>query len=191
MSDQENVPGESTILLDYLPKLMRLADRNMSTRLKAKVGSDDMANSILGSVVRMAREGKLQIEQSEEFWKLLVVISLNKVRKKVRYYKAKKRDSGREMQLGEDLPSLEELVADIGAPTAEDGEAVGLALEKLSEQLDEDCKVVLAGKLEGRSNLEIASMLGSEGKSTKTVTRCWKKVEEAAIRIVDELDLTS
>lgn len=189
MSDQENIPGESTILMDYFPKLIRLAERNMSARLQAKVGSDEMANSILGSVVRMAREGKLHIEQTEVFWKLLMVISLNKVRKKVRFYKAKKRDSGREMQLGEDLPSLEELVADMGAPTEEDGESVGLALEKLSERLDEDCNVVLAGKLEGRSNLEIASLLGPEGKSTKTVTRCWKKVEEEAFRIVDELDL--
>lgn len=186
MSDNPHSPGESTILMDYLPKLIRLAERNMSLRLQGKVGTDEMANSVLGSVVRLAREGKLQIEQSEGFWKLLMVISLNKVRKKARFYKAQKRNIVLETQITDDLPSLEELVADLGSPTEEDGASVSRVLEELNELLDEDCRMVLAGKLEGLSNLAIAAKIQ---KSTKTVTRCWKKVEIEAKEIAERLDL--
>jgi len=189
MTNDSSKLGESTILMDYLPKLIRLAERNMSVRLIAKVGSDDMAGSIIGSVLRMSREGKIKIEQSDDFWKLLVAISLNKVRKKARYFNAQKRDSGREIQFGGDLPSLEEIARDHGDPTLEDGEDLVNLLELLTERLDDDCKAVLAGKLEGRTNLEIAPTLGTSGKSTKTVTRCWQKVESEMQKIAKENDL--
>lgn len=189
MEEQSRQLGDSTILMDYLPKLIRLAERRMSARLQGKVGTDEMANSILGSVVRMARDGKLQIEQSEGFWKLLMVIAKNKIRKKVRFHNAKKRDMRREKQVGDESPPIEELIAILGTPSEKDGELLSIVLQRLDERLDEDCRVVLAGKLDGKKNLEIASMLGPEGKSTKTVTRCWMKVEEQAQQIIDELDL--
>lgn len=187
MSNDSEKQGESVVLMDYLPKLIRLAERNMSSRLRAKVGSDDMADSIIGSVIRMSREGKLRIEESDEFWRLLVAISLNKVRKKARYFKALKRDAGREVQVGGDWQSLDELARSCGDPTDEDGEAVGDLLGRLVNTLDDDCKIVLAGKLDGKSNLEIAATLGPNGKSTKTVTRCWKKIE-TEMKMVAEKD---
>ena len=187
MTHDSNKQGESVVLLDYLPKLIRLAERNMSSRLKAKMGSDDMADSIIGSVIRMSREGKLRIEESDEFWRLLVAISLNKVRKKARHFKALKRDSGREVQVGGDWQSLDELARSSGDPSREDGEAIGNLLEGLVDKLDDDCKSVLAGKLDGKSNLEIAATLGPDGKSTKTVSRCWKKIG-TEMKLVAEKD---
>jgi RNA polymerase sigma-70 factor (ECF subfamily) len=189
MESESPQTGESTILSDYLPKLIRLAERNMSRRLQSKVDPTEMAGSILASVVRMAREGKLNIEATDMFWKLLVAISLNKVRKKARFYSAQKRDAGREYQIVEDMPSLEQLAVSHGSPTEEDGELIANVLNLLDEELDDDCRTVLAGKLEGLSNFDIASRLGENGKSTKTVTRCWKKVEDATRKIAESLDL--
>ncbi|WP_442508554.1 ECF-type sigma factor [Novipirellula sp. SH528] len=189
MNDELQQPSESVVLMDYLPKLMRLAERNMSTRLKSKVGSDDMAGSIIGSVIRMSREGKIHIEQSDDFWRFLVAISLNKVRKKARYFNAQKRNVSRELQIGGDWPTLEELARSSGDPTEEDGQAMSEILEVLTDRLDDDCKTVLAGKLEGKGNLDIAAMLGPAGKSTKTVTRCWKKIEVEMKTIAEERGL--
>lgn len=178
--------AESEILMDYLPKLIRLAERNMSVRLKTKVGSDDMAGSIIGSVIRMSREGKLRIEQSESFWKVLVAIALNKVRKKARYYGAQKRCLDRELRISDEWPALEQLAQSAGEPSDDEGRAVGEALELLAERLDDDCRVVLSGRIENKSNLEIAAMLGPAGKSSKTVTRCWKKIETEINKIAEE-----
>ena len=177
---------ESVVLMDYLPKLIRLADRNMSIRLKTKIDSDEMACSIIGSVLRMRNEGKIRIEQSEDFWRLLVAISLNKVRKKARHHKAKKRDISREIQFADDMPTLEEIAQDHGDPTDEDGAEIAMVLEKLTEQLDAECQIVLAGRLEFRTNLEIAKEIN---KSTRTVTRCWQTILEEMNKLLDKKDL--
>ena len=68
-------------------------------------------------------------------------------------------------------------------------ERVAAVLEKLQERLDDDGKVVLTGKLEGLSDHQIAQKLaGGEGRSTRTVRRIWKRVEQQAIEIVDTVD---
>lgn len=181
--------GQSTILSDYLPKLIRLAERNMSRRLKGKVDPEEMAGSVIASVLRMANQGKLKIESTDAFWKLLVAISLNKVRKKARFYSAQKRDAAREIHVIDDMPALEQLAVAHGNPTEEDGVLIASVLCRLDQELDQDCRTVLAGKLEGLSNFDIATQLGQAGKSTKTVTRCWRKVEEATRKILEEMDL--
>ena len=130
-----------------------------------------MENSILGSVIRMEREGKIKIEESIDFWKQLVVVSLNKVRKKARYYAAQKRDYRREIQLDDEGTPLEELAKDHREPTDEEGAAFERLLEQLQESLNAECRVVLEGKLQGLTHLEIAAKLPSKAHSKKTVSR--------------------
>ena len=185
-SESKSSLSDSVVLMDYLPKLIRLADRNMSMRLKTKIDSEEMAYSIIGSVLRMRNEGKIRIDPSEDFWRLLVAISLNKVRKKARHYKAKKRDMGREIQFADDMPTLEEIAQDHGDPTDEDGADIAKVLEKLAERLDENCQIVLAGRLEFRSNLEIASQMN---KSTRTVSRCWLTILDEMNKLLDDKDI--
>jgi len=49
-SESKSSLSDSVVLMDYLPKLIRLADRNMSMRLKTKIDSEEMAYSIIGSL---------------------------------------------------------------------------------------------------------------------------------------------
>jgi len=179
--------SESAILMDYLPKLIRLADRNMSNRLKTKIASDEMAGSVIGSVLRLKNEGKIRVEQSEDFWRLLVAISLNKVRKKARHYGAQKRNWDLEILITDDMPTLEEIARDHGDPTDEDGAETAKVLEELSERLNDNCKKVLAGRLESKTNLEIADAISL---STRTVTRCWQEILEEMKKLLEEKDLS-
>lgn len=175
--------SESRILVDYLPKIIRLVERNFSNRLHAKVGAEDMADSILGSVIRMARQGKIQVEETDDFWRLLVTISLNKIRKKARYLNAKKRDAGREIDLSNEDLTLEQLAIDQSDPTEEDGATISDLLIRLHDALDEEGRVVLAGRVNGESNFDIATRIG---KSTKTVTRIWNKIQDEIKRVAEQ-----
>ena len=171
--------SEDQIFAEYLPKLIRLAGRNLSAKLRRKVDADDLSATVMRTVIRRVRSGSLELEQSDNFWKLLTVITLNKARKKARYWTAKKRDIGRESELSDDGPTLsdfaeckEQLQSE---PTEEDGEACGQLLAQLMDRLDEKCLTVLDGKLDGLSTTRIAEQMNV---SPRSVRRYIEKIEE-------------
>lgn len=172
--------SESVILASYIPKLVRLADRNLSPKLRQKVNEEDITQTVLRSVIRKAREGQMVIEESEDFWRQLVAITLNKVRKKARYWKAGKRNISREQELSTEGNRLDQLAVDhsvlLDEPTEDDGKAFVETLELLTAQLDQTCQNVLALKLEGLSHLQIAERLEV---STRSVTRYLTKIKES------------
>jgi RNA polymerase sigma-70 factor (ECF subfamily) len=178
METPPSSPGDSTILGNYLPKLIRLAEQNLSPALRRKVDENDIAESVILSVILKVREGKLHIEQSEDFWKLLVAVTLNKVRKKARYWKQQKRSIAREQELAADGPRIEEIAIDpstpLSDPTNEEGEAFAAILEKLSSNLDATCVAVLNMKIEGLSHMQIAEKLQV---STRSVTRYVTRIQ--------------
>ncbi len=174
------------LLIDYLPRLVRLAEKNMSSGLKKRVDPDEMANSVLGSVIRMQAEGKLMvdIENSSEFGSLITTIALNKIRKKARFHQ---RDYRREIAPSDEGPTLAEMLQQAGDPTDADGASLARILERLEESLDEDGKIVLAGKREKLIAEEIAGKLnGGKGRSTKTVQRIWERIHDLAKSLSEE-----
>ena len=164
--------NEGEVLFSYLPKLIRLAERNLSPQLRRKVDENDISATVLRTVIRRAREGLIAIEESEDFWRLLVVITLNKVRRKSRYWKAGKRSLAREQDIGSDDIPLDQLAIDKSVlqeePSAADGEAFVQTIDLLSTQLNTQCQEVLRMKLDGLSHLQIAEKLEI---STRSVTR--------------------
>jgi hypothetical protein len=181
-------PSVGSVLMEYLPKLIRLAEKNMSMQLQARVGADDMANSIIKSVFREYAHGKLplRIEDSEDFWRFLVAVSLNKIRKKARFHLAGKRTPLLEQRLSD----LEFMIKEQGDPSDEDGIQVAEVLNRLEAELDDDGKIILDGRLKGLSNPKIAEQLkGGTGMSTKSVSRKWKEIETRLREIIEELDL--
>jgi RNA polymerase sigma factor (sigma-70 family) len=186
MENQADTLGKA--LLDYLPRLIRLAEKNMSRPLQARVGADDLANSVVGSVFRAFSEGKLKVnfEDDEQFWRFLVVVALNKIRKRVRDHSTDKRN----VKLDQSLSDLEYLIQESSDPSDEEGAQVAQILQKLEDELDQDGRIILKGKFEGQSNLMIAEQLKNGiGASTKTVSRRWKEIQERLREIIEELDL--
>ncbi|MCU0720561.1 MAG: sigma-70 family RNA polymerase sigma factor [Pirellula sp.] len=186
MENQADTLGKA--LLDYLPRLIRLAEKNMSRPLQARLGADDLANSVVGSVFRAFCEGKLKVnfEDDEQFWRFLVVVALNKIRKRARDHSTDKRN----VTLDQSLSDLEYLIQESSDPSDEEGAQVAQILQKLEEELDQDGKIILKGKFEGQSNLQIAEQLkNGMGASTKTVSRRWKEIQQRLREIIEELDL--
>jgi RNA polymerase sigma-70 factor (ECF subfamily) len=185
---------DSQILADYLPKLIRLAEKNLSNQLRQKVDAEEVGQSVMGSVIRQVREGKLHIEESEEFWRLIMVITLNKIRKKARHWKAQKRDMSREQGISPDGPQLAELAIDFrslpDSPSSEEGEAFAEVLNQVDERLDpkyrDKCRQVLAARFQNMRKDEIAKLLDI---STKTVDRYMDKVKKAVKQLLSEEQL--
>jgi RNA polymerase sigma-70 factor (ECF subfamily) len=190
-SHSDQAPDLGSILMSYLPKLIRLAESNMSPKLMQRVGADDMADSILGSIIRIQNQGKIQIsiEQSQDFWRLLVAISLNKIRKKARDETAGKRDFGKEISITHEMPSLEEMVADRRDPHEQDGKNLAKVLDAVQPRLSEDERLILQGRLEGLTFNQIAMNLkGGRGMSSKTAQRKWETVQDMLKQAAKEMD---
>ncbi len=174
----------SHILADYLPKLVRLAEKNMTAKLRQKVDAEDVGQSVMRTVFRQASEGIISIEHSQDFWRLLVAITLNKVRKKARYWKAQKRSIDLEQPIGRDGPPLEEIaVAPNESPTREVGAMLAEVLAGLDERLDDNHRAVLAAKLQNKTHAEIAELLNV---STKTVGRRANNIKAIMSELLDE-----
>jgi RNA polymerase sigma factor (sigma-70 family) len=186
MQAQEESFGNA--LVEYLPRLIYLAERNMSRRLQTRIGADDLAHSVVKSVFRRFREGKLiaNFEDDGQFWKFLVVVALNKIRKKARDHGSKKRN----LSLDQPLSELEFLIEESRDPSDEEAEQVADVLERLEEVLSNDGKILLQCKMDGLTNRQIAEKLNSgQGVSTKTVTRRWNEIIEQLRSIIEEMDL--
>lgn len=179
------------VLVGYFERLRRLSLARMSKQLQRKVGADEMAGSVLGSVIRAHREGKLSLEiaESEEFWVLLVVIARNKIRKKARYFSAGKRSMSLEVPLTDDMPSLEELATTMDEPEESYADCIADFLSEVQSDLTPDEQLVLEGRLAGEPNEIIAQRLnGGQGMSSKSVTRKWNALA-GKIRKLAESDL--
>lgn len=178
---------DSQILAGYLPKLIRLAEKNMSCQLRQKMDAEDVGQSVMGSVIRQAREGILQVEQSDDFWRLIMTITLNKVRKKVRHFKTQKRDMSKEQATSPDGPQLAELAVDFRSlpdtPSLEDAAALSEVLNQLDMRLDQRCRQVLAARIQNLPQFEIAKQLNV---STKSISRYLKKIETVVQQLLCE-----
>lgn len=184
-SDQEEI-GKT--LLAYIPRLIRLAERNMSKPLQVRVGADDLADSVIKSVFRAFSQGKLKVnlEDDEQFWKYLTVVSLNKIRRKARDNKSGKRD----LTLDQSLSDLEYMISETSEPSDDEGKQLAEVLVLLESELDADSKLILEGKLQGDSSRIISMKLnGGQGVSTKTVTRRWNDIQEKLRSIIESLEL--
>ena len=79
----------------YAERLVQLAKKQSSEQLAARVDAEDIVQSVFRTFFRRASEGHYQLPHGDELWKLFLVISLNKIRKKSQYHHAMKRDVSR------------------------------------------------------------------------------------------------
>ena len=159
------MPDEITPLLEkYIPQLVRLADLNIGSHLRGKVEADDVVASACRTFLRRYGSRSFRVDAEADVWKLLVAISLNKVRQKARRLSAEKRDIRRECSV-ERLDLVQSLRTPPGpAEAAEFADLVTV----VASALDRVAAQVLQLVLEGETRAEIAEHLGI---STRTVSR--------------------
>lgn len=158
----------------YEERLRRLAERNLSDRMKRRVDADDLVQSAFRTFLRRAGQDEFHLRDRQNLLSLLTTITLNKIRQKVRYFAAQKR--------GSDSDQYFETMADLGGnqPTP-DEEAALREIEDLLKGLDEEQQQVVDLKLQNHTNEEIARQLQC---SERTVRRMIKRVEQNLEKLI-------
>jgi RNA polymerase sigma factor (sigma-70 family) len=146
----------------YMEQLLRLIDRNFAVKYRRGLESEDVAQSVMKSMLIRMRDRKLTPRSGKEIWRLLCTIALNKIRNKIRNARTLKNDVGREVN-GLDDDGLE--FADPGDPEAVEFRDF---LQSLEGELGPQDSLILMMTLEGFSVQEIADKLDI---SPRSVTR--------------------
>jgi RNA polymerase sigma factor (sigma-70 family) len=150
----------------YFRDLLALAQRHLGYRIRHKVDAEDVLQSMYASVCRRQQRGDFELYGRDDFWKLLVTVTLNKVRNAANWHLRDKRDVRRQCPLpaNEGGPEAEGNWALVAAgPTPDEAVALAEELERRLRSLDDPkdplLKQVALKKLEGFTNREIAEEL--------------------------------
>ena len=76
----------------YAARLLDLAEAKTSPDVKQRVDPEDIVQSVFRTFFRRASLGEYEVPDSDELWKLFLVIGLNKIRAVAGFHKAAKRD---------------------------------------------------------------------------------------------------
>ena len=80
----------------YVGRLTALAQARLSAKLARRIDPEDVVQSAYRSFFLRARDGGYTFEESGDLWRLLVGITLNKLRGQVEHHQAGKRAMGAE-----------------------------------------------------------------------------------------------
>jgi RNA polymerase sigma-70 factor (ECF subfamily) len=149
----------------YAERLLAVARRRLGGRILRRVEPEDVVQSTFRILFSRMRQGAYQPSGSEELWKLLVTIALNKARRQGRHHRAGRRDVARERSTP---AALEETVL-LAAPGPDEQASLNEELSHFLERLPERDRPIVELRLQGYSTDEIAKQTGRAERSVRRV----------------------
>jgi RNA polymerase sigma-70 factor (ECF subfamily) len=167
----------------HVPQLVAVAQRHLSQRLRRRMDAEDVVQSAFRSFCMRMRNGQFSFDEQDDIWRLLVTITLNKLRQKAEFHSAGKRSIEREQSLTPLQADQSWKQLDAVARNAAVDEQL-LLLERidyLTEGLDEHQRRMVELRLLGYQLDEIAR---ATERAERTVRRVMDRVKA---RLEDEL----
>ena len=164
----------------YFRGLLALARNNLNRRIRRREDEEDVLQSMYKSFCRLQQRSELELSSRDDLWRLLVGITLYKVRNAAAHHRRSKRDVMREQErvwADRDTPDSPQWVLeqmDSSEPSPTEAAALNDALESRLELLsDPELRRIALLKLEGYSNSEIADLKGC---TERTVERKLERI---------------
>ncbi len=152
----------------YFQQLVRLAGKKLPGNVRRAFDEEDVALSAFHSLCQGVQNNRFpELNDRDNLWSLLVVITARKAMRRVRDEMTQKRGGGKIrgesvfLPAGgsKDIAGIHQIIGD--EPTAEFAEDVSEESERLLALLpDEDMRRLAILKMEGHSNAEAAKALG-------------------------------
>ena len=162
------VDAATELYLRYADRLLRLARRQTSLNLASRFDPEDVVQSVFRTFFRRFSTGAYDVPEGSELWKLLLVISLNKLRRLGQHHRAAKRDARRTVG-GEEVTHL---------PKTDDGGAVAhlrLTIQELLESLDATTCRIIELRMEGHEVQEIAQTVNRSKRTVERVLQTFRR----------------
>ncbi len=150
-------PGAATALWErFFPRLVALARKTLVGRPQRAADADDAALSAFASFCLRVQAGEFAIQDRDDLWNLLGVITVNKARMQARREAADRRGGGRVLEEAAlTRPDGSKLPLDEAASTTTNFDQ---HCEELLSQLEPELRQIALLRLFGYRNREIAAM---------------------------------
>jgi RNA polymerase sigma-70 factor (ECF subfamily) len=158
----------------YAQRLTSLAEQHLSRKLAARLDGGDVVQSVFRTFFRRSAAGEFRIDNSDELWRLLVRITLQKARARSRNHTARARDVAAEEPGGALL-----LQAASHEPGLEEAAVLVDQIEALLRGLPDVYGDLLRLRLEGYSVSDTAERLGV---SRRTIHRALRLLQQRLTR---------
>jgi RNA polymerase sigma factor (sigma-70 family) len=155
----------AAVFARYAQRLTCLAEQHLSRKLAARFDGADVVQSVFRTFFRRSAAGEFHIDNSDEMWRLLVQITLQKTRARSRNHTARVRDVAAEEPGGGAALLLQAVAHE---PGPEEAAALVDQIEALLRGLPAVYGDLLRLRLEGYSVSATAERLGV---SRRTVHR--------------------
>jgi RNA polymerase sigma-70 factor (ECF subfamily) len=166
------------IFARYSERLIRLARLRISERLASRIEAEDVVQSVFRTFFGRMRNRRFGFEEESDLWKLLVSMTLNKLRNKVDWHTAAKRDVRAEHSIDADRQALPSAFdADGQSPSPSAVIAFLDLLEDFMSRLRDTDRRILELRLDGYSQQEIAQEMGC---TERTVRRVLERIRALA-----------
>lgn len=156
---------------NYAGPLRRVAQKQISKSLARRIDADDVLQSACRTFFRRIGQGEFECQSDDDLWRLLLTITLNKVRMQARYHARQCRGMEREQAV-----ELETTAANHAGnePALRQVEFADY-LESIFRHFDEEPREVLERMLDGQTQTQIASAMEI---SERTVRRIRVRIQE-------------
>jgi hypothetical protein len=168
----------------YCNLLLELACQNLSQRLQRRIGADDIVQHAFKSFFLRQQRGQYDLADRNDLLRLLVRITLNKVRGAANRESRRRRDYRRD-ETGSSVAAradsddawlLEQIES--GRPTPDEAAMLADEAERKLATLPHDLRRIALYKLEGYTNAEMAEFPENRC-SIRTVERKLRLIREA------------
>jgi eukaryotic-like serine/threonine-protein kinase len=155
------------LFVRYVVRLTAMVRSQMTSSLRRRIDPEDAVHSAYRSFFVRARNGQFTLQRSGELWKLLVTITLNKLRRQIAHHRAHKRAVQRDRAFGEFVDVARE-------PSPLEALAAADELAAFMARLNPLQRQVLTMRLQEERWEEIAK---ATGRSPRTVRRVLADVQ--------------
>src|SRR5687767_5800559 len=174
----QDAAGE--IFQRYTERLLALTRNRLSARLTRQLDPEDVVQSAYRSFFIGARDGRYVLQRSGDLWRLLVAITVHKLQHQVERRSARKRAGAREVLLDEDRDAAGVKAETLARePTPAEAAALADTLESLLAPLEPLQRQMIALRLEGYSQEEIAKKVA---RSERTVRRALEQFKQGLVK---------
>jgi DNA-directed RNA polymerase specialized sigma24 family protein len=147
----------------YTKRLIGLAQARLPKKISAKIGAEDVVQSVLRSFFVRSKKGEFDaLNDPESCWRVLAKITRRKCGHKADYFLAQRRSAGREQELSAAWEAIAR------GPSPNEAAVLVETIEALGRDFEPHQVRMLSLLMEGQTVAEVAEIVGC---SRRTVER--------------------